>query len=278
MKILMKLMFFFISLFLIHGFYCQSDEKIKLSNFVKFNEDKSILKPFMHSISLSASFNRNPIIIGSPSTLLLSNQAPSFTFRKPFNSFFINYQYNLLYNFFVEANFTYKTLYHGFRANDFIIFQGYRSIFFTGVSVLSFDLGSGLRITTFNNKIRLFDLHAGLNIGIATEKVGTQIPYTSNISYIDFSGNAGVVNINSNYLVTNRANIGLYLGFSKDFKLSENLYFHARFNSYFGKRRRITSDTFEYSIPALGISNIAYGNSTIKGQTYTIGLKWLFAK
>lgn len=230
-----------------------------------------------HLISLSASHNLYPFIVGSPSLLMNGDLITRTTHRLGLiDALYINYQYTLNPNWYIETGFKYLKHYHGYNGNIYhFINGGTINDLISIYSTFSFDFGCGYRIITKNN-FRLFDLHAGISVGFVDNKVGSGGTFSSSSSYTDWAGNTGVLNFSSSYIITNRINMGSYIGVSKDIRITENLFLTARFHNHFGKNRSFSQHTINYSLTTIGVTNEAYGRITSKGRMYALGLKWLF--
>lgn len=248
--------------------------KIGLNNWF----DKSSIKPNEHIFSILASNNQYPLILLGPSVFLQQNFTRPFAFTKRYmiDAAYLNYEYTLKHNFFVEGGFKYLKYVTGFKSNFWIINKAGPYYYSESLySTLSFDFGSGYRIIV-NDNIRLFDFHAGISIGITNNKIGTgRISYLNN-TYIDAMNNIGILEYYSEGIITNRFNLGYYIGISKDIRVTNNLYFTARYNNHFGENSIVSKHIINYSLSTLGIVNSVPAKLTAKGKMYAIGLRWIF--
>jgi len=229
-----------------------------------------------HLLSLSASHNLYPVGV-APSLLMEGEYITKTTSRLGLiDALYINHQFTLNQKLHLETGFKYVKHYHGYQGNLYHFINGGR--FGEMMSIYStffFDFGGAYRVIT-NNNFRLFDLHAGISIGIADKKAGTTGSFSTTRTYTDWDGNSGILNFSSSYVITNRMNFGWYVGVSKDIRITENLYLTGRFHNYFGKSRSFSHHTINYSLSTIGVQSETYGNITSKGRMYSLGLKWLF--
>ncbi|MGM0477813.1 MAG: hypothetical protein ACQERC_01225 [Bacteroidota bacterium] len=207
---------------------------------------KRLIKPGTHIISAFASSNQYPLIIKDPSILLYSEITRGFTFKKPYfntvDALYVNYQYTLPKNFFLEGAFKYLKYWTYFETNDWIIdFYDHLS----GFSTLSFSLGGGFRFVGQNN-LRFFDLHAGLSFGITDNPIGNGQYLSNSVTYQDGNGNQGTLNYSWQYQFISRYSLGFYLGLSKDIRVTKNLYVTARYHYQFGKNSELTEHTINF--------------------------------
>ena len=63
-----------------------------------------------------------------------------------------------------------------------------------------------------NNNLRLFDVHTGVSLGFTDNKIGAGSDLSSSSTYIDAMGNVGTVELFAQQIITNRFNLGFYLG------------------------------------------------------------------
>jgi hypothetical protein len=233
-----------------------------------------------HLLSFYGVNNQYPLIIKDPSLLLadeiFKGLPPSFGRRLGWtvDALFINYQYTLPKNFFVESGFQYLKYWSNFRTDKWIA-EYYDNL--GGFSTLSFSIGTGYRFVGENN-LRFFDFHTGFTLGITDNKVGTGQSYSDSFPYQDGSGNVGIVNYLVEYRIKSRTCLGFYLGLSKDIRITKNLFATARYHYQFGKNSELTDHFIQYNIPTLGINEVVRASSTAKGQLVGVGLRWLFDK
>lgn len=239
--------------------------------------EKRIIHPNRHIFSLIVTNNQYPLILRNQSALLQQNFTRGFDTFTLLDALYINYQYSLNRNFFIESGFKYFKYYYGYEANQWIVKYGRTSAFASLYSALSFDLGSGYRIVV-NNNLRLFDVHAGVSIGITDNPVGSGDSFNNSSEYTDEMGNEGIFEINSSYSITNRVNFGAYFGLSKDIRITDNLYLTVRYHRHFGQSSEISEHTINYSLSTLNIQNEVRANLTAKGEMYGVGLRWVFDK
>lgn len=228
-----------------------------------------------HIIGFLASNNQYPLILQHSSALLnpyFTRGFDTFTFL---DALYLNYQYNTKTNVFLEIGFKYLKYYFGYETNDWLIQSGTNKSFQSLYSTLSLDLGAGYSLNSRRNK-NLVNLHTGLNIGFTDNSVGSGGVYSDESTYIDAMGNEGVFSIQSSYFITNRTRIAIYLGFSKDIKITENLFFTIRYNRTFGKRMTFSEHHISYSLSTFNIQNQVRANLTSRGQMYALGLRWYF--
>lgn len=233
-----------------------------------------------HLLSFYGVNNQYPLIIKDPSLILadeiFKGFPPSFGRRlgATIDALYINYQFTLPKNFFVESGFQYLKYWTNFRTNKWIAdYYDNRS----GFSTLSFSLGSGYRFIGENN-LRFFDVHAGFTLGITDNKVGAVQSHSGSFPYQDGNGNIDVVDYAWQYRIKSRFSLGFYLGVSKDIRITKNLYATARYHYQFGKNSELTEHFIQYNIPTLGVNEVVRASNTAKGQMFGIGLRWLFDK
>lgn len=259
------------------AFSQENNQVYKFKHIISKFEHKPIAAK-KHLLSFSASHNLYPLILETPSILMDGDLITRTTHRVGLiDALYINYQYTVNPSMYLETGFKYIKHYHGYNGNIYhFINGGIINDLFSIYSTLSFDFGCGYRIIT-NNNFRLFDLHAGISLGMVDNKVGSGGTFSPPPSiYTDRNGNTGVLNFSSSYIITNRTNLGSYIGVSKDIRITENLYITARFHNHFGKNRSFSQHTINYSLSTIGVENEAYGRITSKGRMYALGLKWLF--
>lgn len=228
-----------------------------------------------HVFSVLASNNQYPLILKDPSAFLQQNFTRGIDRYTVLDAVYLNYQYSLKHQFFSEFGFKYLKYFDGYRANPWLIQSGTTGFTQSVFSTLSFDFGFGYRIIV-NNNLRLLDLHVGFTLAFTDSKVGSGRTEYYSGTYTDGMGNVGTNEIFYQYSITNRFSSGLYIGISKDVRLTENLYLTARYNNHFGRNSIISEHVFNYSLSTVGIVNEVKGNLTAKGQMYAVGLKWVF--
>ncbi|RFC55670.1 hypothetical protein [Brumimicrobium aurantiacum] len=236
--------------------------------------NKRYIEPGTHILTLALSNNRYPLIIKDPSALLDSEIITEFSnpARKLADALYINYQYSLPKNFFVEAGFKYLKHWTYFKTNDWAISM---ETDISSFSTLSFSLGSGYRFVGENN-LRFFDVHAGVTLGITDNPVGNGGSFSRSFEYTDYNGNTGMFSYNLQYQITSRYSLGFYLGLSKDIRVTKNLYLTARYHYQFGENSELTGHTISYSLPTLGLYDTVKASNTAKGQMLALGLRWMF--
>jgi len=233
-----------------------------------------------HIISFYGVNNQYPLIIKDPSLLLADEIykgfSPSFGrgLGATVDALYINYQYTLPKNFFVESGFQYLKYWTNFRTDKWI--AGFNDNL-SGFSTLSFSIGSGFRFVGENN-LRFFDVHAGFTLGITDNKIGSGQSFSNSFPYQDGNGNIGVMNYAWQYRIISRHSFGFYFGFSKDIRITKNLYVTARYHYQFGKNSELTEHIINYNLPTLGINNTVRASVTAKGQMFGVGLRWFFDK
>lgn len=252
--------------------FTQNDTNQKYKNY-----EKRLIHPNRHIFSLIASNNQYPLILRNPSGLLQQNFTRGFDSFTLLDALYINYQYTLNDNFFVETGFKYLKYNYGYETNNWMVKYGQTSAFASLYSTFSFDFGSGYRVVV-NNNLRLFDVHAGVSIGITDNPVGSGGSFNASSEYTDGMGSEGIFEINSSYSITNRINFGTYFVLSKDIRITDNLYLTARYHRHFGQRSEISEHTINYSLSTLNIQNEVRANLTAKGEMYGVGLRWVFDK
>lgn len=257
-----------------------TQEKNSTKNKFSFDNwfEKSSIQPKKHILSILVSNNQYPLILQGPSTFLEQNLTQGFRIgnRPLIDAVYLNYQYSLKHHFFVETGFKYIKHYIGYKANRwFVNSAGTLKEIHSTYSTLSFDIGTGYRIIV-NNNLRLFDVHTGVSLGFTDNKIGAGSNLSSSSTYIDAMGNVGTVELFAQQIITNRFNLGFYLGLSKDIRVTDNLYLTARYNNHFGKKSVISESTIYYSLSTVGIVNVVKANTTAKGKMYAVGLRWIF--
>lgn len=227
-----------------------------------------------HLLSFSASQNRFPLILTYPS-ILMDGSTIDRPRAIPFgivDALYINYQYTLDPSFYLKAGYKFQLYHFGYQADWYL---GIGSDAWSIYNVNSFDLGGGYRIKATNG-LRLIDVHAGLNLGIASQPKGYEWYFEDSRNYEDLSGNQGVFNVRYSYEMMHQVNWGWYLGFSKDIRITENLFLTARYHRYFDVGRNFSQHTINYSISTIGVQHETYGRMSTRGETFALGLKWLF--
>lgn len=239
--------------------------------------DKSAISHNKHILSILASKNQYPMIFSGSSVLLDRTPTTIFPFSTPqlVDAVYINYQYSLKHNFFVEGGFKYFRYVVGYKANDWLIHRGFSQSFHTTYGAISFDMGSGYRIVV-NDNLKLFDIHTGFSIGIADNKEGLKGTTYGYSAYVDANNTMGMFEYTIQENITNRFSLGYYIGISKDIRITEHLYLSARFHNYFGKNSVISNYTMNYSLSTLEITNSVRAKLTAKGRMYALGLRWIF--
>ncbi len=237
--------------------------------------DKSLIQPNKHILSILVSNNQYPLILQSSSAFLTQDFTRGLRKRPQVDAVYLNYQYSLKNNFFIEGGFKYLSYFTGFRANYGLISFGIAEVTSKAFNTFSFDIGLGYRILV-NNKLRLFDFHSGFALGVTNNKVGSGgEEYLTGI-YVDGMGNEGDSEFLMQYTIKNRVNLGFYVGLSKDIRITENLFLTARFNNHFGSNSIISEHVFNYSLSTYGIIEEVRGNLTAKGRMLALGLRWIF--
>lgn len=228
-----------------------------------------------HVVGFSVSNNQNPLILQNPSALLTPFYTRGFDVFTLVDALYLNYQYNTKKNIFLEVGAKYLKYYFGFETNEWLIENGIRSSFESLYSTFSFDLGMGHSFKTKRNR-DLINLHAGLNLGITDNKVGSTGMSNEQSIYTDAMGNEGLFSIQSSYVITNRTRVTIYTGFSKDIKITDNLFLTLRYNRTFGRRMTFSEHNINYSLSTFNIQNQVKANLSVKGQMYAIGIRWFF--
>ncbi|MCC5924799.1 MAG: hypothetical protein JJT77_13530 [Crocinitomicaceae bacterium] len=244
---------------------------------VKREERRSIANG-THIISFLAANNQYPLIIKDPSLLMDGEITRGIPLRKPFfnivDGLYINYQFSLPKNIFLEAGFKYLKYWTYFETNEWVL-NYYDHL--SGFSTLSFSFGGGYRLIGKNN-LRFFDLHSGFSLGITDNQKGSGQSLSNYVNYIDNNGNLEELSYSWQYQITSRYSLGFYLGASKDIRVTKNLYTTVRYHYQFGKSSELTDHVINYNISSLNLSNTVRASNTAKGQMVAIGLRWLFDK
>lgn len=254
----------------------QEIDGTKIKNYLNNWLTNSTIAPNKHIFSLLPSSNKYPLILQTPSAFLQQNHT-----RKDYNllqrvdALYINYEYTLKNNFFVDCGFKYLKYWTGYTGNLGLMSAGYISESLSVYSTYSFDVGTGYKIIV-NDNIKLLNVHTGFSLGITNNKIGNYGGNYSISSYLDGMGNPGEFAITSSYAIKNRTNLGFYLGLSKDFRVTENLYLSARFHNHFGEKSIISEHKINYSLSTYGIVEEVRANLTAKGKMYAVGLRWVF--
>jgi len=233
------------------------------------------VKPGTHILGIYAANNQYPVILTGPSVLLQQNASIGFTTLRIYDAIYFHYNYALKRNHFVEAGFKYMQYFNGYETNSWIVEFGRRKDFLSAYATLSFNLGYGYRIITSLNR-RLFDVHAGLSFGFTDNKVGSGRETIESFLYTDANNNSGTMTMNTKYTIKNRSYFGFYLGLTKDFRITDNLYISASYYTQRGILSVISEHEFKYSIPTLGVENTVNGILTPRGRMYSLGLRWYF--
>lgn len=274
----------FVVCFVFNNFlFCQESkdtlQRIQMSK-TELKAKKREIEKNKHLISFYAVNNQYPLIIKDPS-LLLANEIskgfpPAFgrSLGGTVDALFINYQYTLPKNFFVESGFQYLKYWTNFRTDEWIV-KAYDNL--SGFSTLSFSFGGGYRLVGEHN-LRFFDVHAGFTMGITDNKIGSGQSFSGSLPYQDGNGNSGVLEYAWQYKIISRTSFGFYLGVSKDIRITKNLYATARYHFQLGKNSKLTEHFIQYNIPTLGINEVVRASNTAKGQMFGIGLRWFFDK
>lgn len=230
-----------------------------------------------HVFGIFATNNNFPIQLQNPSLMLIQNASLGFTSLRTFDAIYLTYNLNFKKNFFLETGLTYVTIFHGYKTNNWLTWNGGRFFsFMSAYSALVSNFGLGYKIVTNTNK-RLFDIQSGFSIGFTDNKVGSGNQVFDTFNYSDFNNNSGTVIINSNYKILNRTFGGLYFGISKEIKITENLYFAARYLSQYGFTS-ISEHNYQYTISGLGIESTVRGKITPRNRVLGLGLRWHFIK
>jgi|SRR5690554_43114 len=242
--------------------------------------ERRLIKPGTHILSLLPSNNQYPLIIHDPSVLLKRETTRGFNKHLTFaiDALYLNYEYALPKNFFVESGFKYLKHWTYLETNDWIIkYGGFRKDFRSTFSTLSFNFGGGYRFVGENN-LRFFDVHAGFSLGITDNPVGNGGSFSASKPYEDSNGDQGIMSYSWIYRISSRYYYGFYLGLSKDIRVTKNLYVTARYHYQFGKNSELTEHLINYDLPTLDINNTVRASNTAKGQMYALGLRWFFDK
>lgn len=277
-----KFLSLFIVFFLFQQFsFCQlqalDDNHEKIAK-LRLKTEKRKIKQGTHILSFYAVNNQYPLIIKDPSLLLSKEISKGFprSFGRSLggtvDALYINYQYTLPKNFFVESGFQYLKYWTNFRTDEWVS-EMFDNV--SGFSTFSFSLGGGYRFIGENN-LRFFDIHTGFTLGVTDNKIGSGQSHSYVWFYQDGNGNAGVMNYSWQYRITSRYSLGFYLGISKDIRINENLYVSARYHYQFGKNSELTEHIINYDLPTIGINNSVRASVTAKGQMFGLGLRWLF--
>lgn len=241
-------------------------------------EERRLIANGTHIISFLAANNQYPLIIKDPSFLLDGEITRGIPLRKPFfnivDGLYINYQYSLPKNVFLESGFKYLKYWTYFETNEWIL-NYYDHL--SGFSTLSFSIGGGYRLIGKNN-LRFFDLHSGFSLGITDNQIGSGQSLSNYVNYKDNNGNPEVLSYSWQYQIISRYSLGFYLGVSKDIRVTKNLYATVRYHYQFGKKSELTDHLINYYASALNYSNTVRASNTAKGQMIAIGLRWLFDK
>jgi hypothetical protein len=256
------------------GLSAQTVERFTLKGFFASLAENQI-EGNRHLLSFSASQNRFPLILTYP-TILMEGDVYNRN-RHGINAvdaLYINYQYTLDPSFYLEAGYKFQLYYFGYYSDWYLGIGGED---LSTYNVNSFDLGGGYRFKA-ENGLRLFDVQAGLNVGIASQPRGYVWSDENTRNYVDWSGNQGVFDVRLEYEMMHRVNLGWYLGLSKDIRVTENLFLTARYHRYFDVGRNFSRHTINYSISTLGVQHETYGRMSTRGETFALGLKWLFDK
>jgi hypothetical protein len=249
-------------------------EKIKTS----FNNwfEKSTIAPNKHILSLLPSNNQNPLILQSQSAFLLQDtHLKAHTFFGKVDALYVNYQYTLKRNCFIEGGFRYVNYLNGYNGNRAMMLAGVIGYARTVYATYAFDVGTGFGVVV-NNNLKLFNVHAGINLGIIDQKLGTYLSFQHSMPYLDGNENLGIFEISTIYTIKKKANVGFYLGLSKDIRITENLYLTGRFHNYFGSKEGFSEHVINYSLPTYNITEEVRGNLSLKGRMVALGLRWVF--
>lgn len=179
-------------------------------------------------------------------------------------------------NFFLDAGMRYTTVFHGYEANEWLVWnEGFLADFQSAYRIISMNIGGGYKIIT-NSGIKLFDFLGGTMLGLLDNPVGAGNQSSQIFNYTDANNNSGVLIINHGYRVTNRTFLAFYVGLFKEIKITENLYgafthlSHLRFST-------LSEHNYSYSISVLEIENRVKGRITPRSRMFAFGLKWHFS-
>lgn len=254
----------------------KDDEVIKSSDI----ENKyKIIKPWTHSISLSMASNQYFSVFQRPG-FPFANQATrggnTFTL---IDGLLINYQYTLPKNFFAEAEFIYHQHYTALKLNSWIREKPSIPIFSSETGSYNFKFGAGYQLLGKNN-LRLINFHTGLTLGVVDNPKESGSNYSDAILYTNPQGSEGALFYSYQTKILSKAYLGLYLGVSKDIRITKNLYAVAKYQYQFGNWNKIIETDLDYELyePNISLQNNVKVYNTASGHTFSIGLRWYFIK
>ena len=232
------------------------------------------IKPKTHILTIALANNQYPLIVKDASILLASKMKSEI--NEPnydlINSLNINYEFSFHQNYFLESSYNSLLQWTYFKTNKWIVDAFTHS---SGFTVYCFSFGGGTRIVN-EKKIRLFDLHCGLTIGITNNSIGKGGGLSGDFYYKDGNGNVGVLSYSWNYKIISRIGYGFYSAISKDIRITDNLFATFKYQYQFGKRSEFTEHVIHYDIPTLAINETVRASNTFEGQMFNLGLRWVF--
>lgn len=269
---------FLSSLFFFTNFlYSQDNTQTEKKSESKKSYFRSTITENSHILTIMASNNRYPVLLQNESLLLKKRFSKDFNKFSLVDALYINYQYSFKKNIFFEFGFKYLTNEGGFHLDFNPIGVNYDYSIGGNVSnSYSFDFGSGYRIMV-NKNLRIIDIHFGISYSIIDNSIGSGGEMEAHGKLLNKQSNELVYfDLTNQYKVIKRMSFGVYIGASKDIKLTKNLYASIRYHYYFGRWSKFAKQEINYSVSSPIIEEKSIGFLTGEGQMISLGLRWYF--